>query len=952
MSWYRNLKVNAKLGVVYGLVIVMFISLIVAVFGISDRFAETSSFVFHLILIFALLSAGSIIGIVISLREVKATMRREHEVNEMNEIFHNASPFIMNIWDDTITLVSTSPQAVKMFGLSSQEQYIERFNELSPEYQPCGASSYEKAGNFVKQAFDEGYVQFEWMHQNLSGEALPTEVTLVRFKRNGKYFVAAYTTDLRPIKSALERERQLELKLQEQEISGRIQLMLDAAPLMIEYWDQDYNAIDCNQAILNFYNFSDKAEYIEKHETIVPNLYINGVSSSDRWMKHLGRIFKNGQGRFDFAQLNLNNETVLMEVEGIRINYNDTLIVVTYAKDVTLLKEMQQERRRIEVVEESNRAKSRFLARMSHEIRTPITAVMGISEIQLQNLDLPPLIEESFAKIHSSSILLLGIINDILDLSKIEAGKMELVCEKYNVASMVSDVAHLHLAYLGSKDIVFSMNVDEELPAYLEGDPLRIGQIMNNIISNAFKYTKSGTVELSLQCLKDEEDVEQVTLIICVQDTGMGMTPEQVNALYSDYTRFHERGNLHISGTGLGMPIVYSLAQMMNAYIELDSEVGKGTSVIVYIPQKVASPEVLGRETVLQLQQFEPCARTAAKRFDFTPEPMPYGRVLVVDDVEANLYVARGLLAFYKLNIEICESGYEAIEKIRQGNVYDIIFMDHMMPGLDGIETMRIMRTMRYPHPIVALTANALIGQAEAFIKDGFDGFISKPIRTKHLNTILIRHIRDKQPPEVIEAALANAEAETSLKTAKDSHSTESIDNFQDRADVLEKLRADFARGQKNVFLDICNALNAGDNKTAHLLAHTLKGLAGLINEETLANNAAVVERLLDVGETPTVEQFNDLEVELTKVLDSIGKPKGTMQSISFPSSENFDRAGAIILLDKLAPLLEAHSVDCFDYLDELRNVPEAAILCRQIKEFDFQTALKNVTALRAIFSE
>ena len=593
---------------------------------------------------------------------------------------------------------------------------------------------------------------------------------------------------------------------------------------------------------------------------------------------------------------------------------------------------------RIEIAEESSKAKSKFLARMSHEIRTPISAVLGISEIQLQKQDLPSHIEESFAKIHNSSSILLRIVNDILDLSKIEAGKMTLLYDEYEVASMISDVAHIHIANFGNKSIEFQMHVDEDMPALLVGDALRIGQITNNLLSNAFKYTNSGTVELSLRCERKETDEGYVTLVISIRDTGLGMTREQLDALYNDYERFHEREHRFIGGTGLGMPIVYSLVKIMNGHIDLESEVGKGTNVVVHIPQKLtADTKVLGKEAAFNLQQFGMNANAAAKRFRFVPEPMPYGKVLIVDDVEANLYVAQGLLAFYSLHIETCDSGYEAIDKIKKGKVYDIVFMDHMMPGLNGTETMHAMREMGYTQPIVALTANALIGQEEEFIKHGFDGFISKPIQTKQLNATLNKHVRDKQPPEIIEAAKATREKHTAAVSGD-------IDNYLNQADVAEKLRWEFARSQKNVSADINQALNAGDIKTAHRLAHSLKGLAGLINESALAKAASNVEQQLAAGETPT-SHLDALESELSRVLGNINVPNTSQ----LPAYTAFDKPKATILFDRLYSMLASDSVECFSLLDELRAIPETGVLVRQIEEYDFDDALQTLGTLRDI---
>ncbi|MCL2400634.1 MAG: ATP-binding protein [Defluviitaleaceae bacterium] len=1043
----------------------------------------------------------------------------ELEVNEINELLLKASPFIMNIWDESINLISTSTQSIKMFELESQDQYLERFGELSPEYQPCGTPSHEKAVNYVKQAFRDGYIQFEWLHQNLNRELIPTEITIVRFTRQGKNFAAAYTVDLRPIKVSAEKVRELENKLLETEVNERIRLMLDSTPLLIEYWDENFNPVDCNKTTYIYYGFSTKEEYKEKLVKSTSDFIYDDTPIWNVWNNHLLEIFETGYSQFEITEKKPDGSIVNLEVDGVRMKYNDELVAVTYSKDITQLKqaheslshrermlntvnhvaeslldvdnagelenailqsmamiglcldadrvnlmlvnadeegikltldsrwhsefggkiqqmnlsqkipwgvlpvceelifggksfngslvdfppnerfaldpsgalksvviipifyqdqlwgifsidnciheriltdeemnilhsaslmlasayrrvEQEAEMYRIEIAEESNRAKSRFLARMSHEIRTPITAVMGISEIQLQNSGLPPQIEEAFAKIHNSANLLLGIINDILDHSKIEASKMEIAEEQYEVASLISDVAQLYLIYLDDKDIAFRISVDEYLPVSLIGDVLRIEQIISNLLSNAFKYTISGTVELSLQSQKDEIKDDYITIVITIRDTGLGMTPEQLKNLFTEYERFHMGEVSSATGTGLGMSIVQGLIQMMGAKIDIESEVGEGTTVTVRISQKIAGNEILGKEMANNLQQFEEYTRATAKQFKFVPEPMPYGKVLVVDDVEANLYVVKGLLAFYDLNVETCDNGQQAIEKVKQGKIYDIIFMDHMMPGLDGIETMHIMRNMGYTQSIVALTANALVGQAENFIESGFDGFISKPIQTKRLNTILMKHIRDKQPPEVIEAA----------KSAKRGTMPNQggIDDYLKGADLREKLLSDFVKSHKKSFLNMNQAINTNDTKTAHRLAHTLKGAAGLLNESPLAQAAEHVEQVLANGKIPSTSQLSALEHELKCVLETINK----LETATVSVKKDFNKVETIVLLDKLYPSLKSHNIECLSFIEELRAIPEATVLVRQIEDFDFTLALQTLDTLRSIWEE
>ena len=505
-------------------------------------------------------------------------------------------------------------------------------------------------------------------------------------------------------------------------------------------------------------------------------------------------------------------------------------------------------------------AKSRFLARMSHEIRTPISAVLGISEIQLQDTSLPPHLEESFAKIYGSAHTLLGIVNDILDLSKIESGKMSVINEEYEVANLINDVINLNMVYLSDKDIDFRVHVDENLPKRLYGDEIRIKQILNNLLSNAFKYTNEGFVEFSVS-MEDSAEEDSVFLAITIRDTGYGMTPDQLEALHSEYNRFHEKELRDVVGTGLGMPITFSLVAFMDASLDISSEVGDGTTLFLKIPQETVGAEVIGAEAAQTLADFK--AGVKAKVIKFERKPMPYGKVLVVDDVDTNLFVSKGLLALYKLQIETCRGGREAIEKIENGKVYDIIFLDHMMPDLDGIQTMKILRVMDYNHPIIALTANALIGQADEYLQNGFDGVVSKPIQTLQLNEVLNKYIGDKYPDEEVAA-------EDIYNEAVELNEEAELDEYLLTPEIQEQIRADFVETQTDAFGEVVQHINEGDLKMASHVAHTLRGHAGLMSEHALVKASEDVEITLKKGEIPTDEKMNVLEQELNHVLNRI----------------------------------------------------------------------------------
>jgi len=291
---------------------------------------------------------------------------------------------------------------------------------------------------------------------------------------------------------------------------------------------------------------------------------------------------------------------------------------------------------------------------------------------------------------------------------------------------------------------------------------------MNNLLSNAFKYTDKGEVALSVAVEQARGGLStNATIVFKVSDTGQGMTPEQIHKVFDEYSRFNMEVNRTTQGTGLGMNITRNLVHMMDGSISVKSEPGKGTEITVKLPQRAeSSGAMIGKKMAEALQQFKMSSASQTEKAQITYDPMPYGSVLIVDDVETNLYVAKGLLSPYELSMETANSGFEAIDKVKSGSVYDIIFMDHMMPKMDGIEATKILREMGYNGKIIALTANALVGQAEMFMQNGFDGFISKPIDVRQLNAALNKMIRDKQPFEVIDAARREkADRETAKKT-------------------------------------------------------------------------------------------------------------------------------------------------------------------------------------------
>ncbi|MCL2851407.1 MAG: ATP-binding protein [Defluviitaleaceae bacterium] len=777
--------------------------------------------------------------------ELRKIQKSNLEALERMRLMINGTPQIIEYWNRDLKCIDSNRAAVDFYGEPSDEGYSETF---LPHTQPNGSPTMEFWQDKLRETFLNLRADWEFACENIHGELTYLEVRAWCMNYNNEITVVTYSNDVTELRKSLARSKEAE---------ERSQIMLDGVPLPCYLITESFEVINCNREVLKFFEFDSIEEGMQSFKEVFLRYYENEMRA------HFDFALQSGYERFEWSLENQSGVLIPCEITFVRLSLGGENVIAAYIFDLSMLNEMMQEKNRTEAAEENSEAKSRFLARMSHEIRTPISAVLGIAEIQLQKTGHSLDIEEAFAKIHNSANILLGIVNDILDLSKIEAGKLSLINDKYEVASLVSDVVQLNLTYLGSKKIDFNIEVDESIPSHLVGDELRLKQILNNLLSNSFKYTEAGSVTLTIYAVASSED-RYANLVISIADTGRGMSPEQLESLFDEYTRFHESEARYVKGTGLGMSIANQLLAMMGGTIDVDSEEGKGTSVTLNIPQIIASDEALGAVTSAALANFNSHARAAPKKLSFVPEPMPYGRVLVVDDVETNLYVAKGLMSLYKLQIETCDSGFAAIEKVKKGNVYDIIFMDQMMPEMSGTETTQLLRGMGYSRPIVALTANALVGQAEEFMKNRFDGFISKPIQTAHLNGILNKFIKDKRSSE--------AEREEDVADIViDPDDDAGFDDYLLDPELVAVIRADFIKTQSNAMEEINRAIANGDIKTAHRLAHSLKGMAGLLNEQPLAKAAQEAEHIMKRGAVPEDSCMQAMETELNEVLRKIG---------------------------------------------------------------------------------
>jgi signal transduction histidine kinase/CheY-like chemotaxis protein len=504
-----------------------------------------------------------------------------------------------------------------------------------------------------------------------------------------------------------------------------------------------------NKASASFFGQSVKNLGGKKLE----DLFLFEDKLPDDLMRPSGETHKNQRVKLQCVSL---NNAAICELFVVRRfdRFHEIICAIVDVHDVTerenFITELEEERKKAEA---ASRSKSLFLANTSHEIRTPLNAILGMSELALRE-DLSPAARDHVENIRQAGKSLLFIVNDVLDLSKIEAGKLDVINREYYFSSLLNDCLSIMKTRILEKPIEFTVDVEKTIPAVLIGAEARVRQIVLNLLSNAVKYTEKGNITFSVkvewQKTGDDEE-SRVILYFIVSDTGYGIREENIDSVFSSFSRFDTHKKVHIEGTGLGLAISRKLCRMMNGDITVSSVYGRGSVFTAFIPHGVADKTPFGST----LEAGSKVGHSVYERVEVR-WTAPTAKILIVDDIVTNLKVARGLLAPFECEIDLCTSGVQAVSMVKNEN-YDLVFMDHMMPEMDGIETTAAIRAWEETQPdqprpsgensvtghipVIALTANALSGMQEMFLGKGFDGYLAKPVDIKSLNTIMEKWI-------------------------------------------------------------------------------------------------------------------------------------------------------------------------------------------------------------------
>jgi PAS domain S-box-containing protein len=632
-------------------------------------------------------------------RERNAAIARTREADERAQLMTEYAPLVVMLWDKDLKIIDCNHEAVRIFGIYNKREYIEKFFKLAPEYQPNGTKSIEMAQKALNKAFNEaGYVRYEWTQNHaITGEAIPFEVTLARIKYKDEYAVLSYAQDLRELKEA-------ELKIRE--VNSTLTAIYNSTLDMIFCKDNNLYYTECNKAMEDFFNIkkSDIIGRIEADALNIPPEIADNLLAIDRKVISEKRaniteeLVKSHDGRMVLFEM----------IRSPLIREGEVIGIVGMARDITQREEMARLARQQAEAEAASRAKSSFLATMSHEMRTPMNAIIGMISIGKNSRDIERK-DYTLHKIEDAAVHLLSVINDVLDLSKIEANRLELALIEFNFEKMLQKIVNIINFRMDEKHQKLMINVDRNIPRFVIGDDYRMSQVIMNLLSNAVKFTAENG-EISLNVFLTGENNGVCELRIEVSDNGIGIAREQQSKLFVAFEQADSGITREFGGTGLGLSISKHIVDLMNGHIWVESEHGKGARFIF-----TAKVERGKRKITSML--------ASGVKWENT-------RILVVDDESEVCAYFIDLFAQLGLKGETASNGFSAYEIVEKSGPYDIYFIDWRMPGMDGIELTRKIKARENGRPsvVVMISSTDWAEIKEMALDAGVSKYLLKPL--------------------------------------------------------------------------------------------------------------------------------------------------------------------------------------------------------------------------------
>ena len=692
----------------------------------------------------------------------------------------------------------------------------------------------------------------------------------------------------------------------------------DQSPIGVSVSDADSNMIDCNQAALRLFGIDSKNDFILKFLDLSPEKQPDGRNSREMIKEYRLKAFADGSADFEWHFIKPDGEPLACEIHLTAIKNGSEQAILAFYHDLREHLVMLNEKRKgedelrlaMEAAQAASYAKSAFLANMSHEIRTPMNSIIGFSELAMDD-NISEKTRDYLMKIRNNSDWLLHIINDILDLSKIESGKLILEHIPFDLHDIFTHCKTAIMPAAVEKGLMLYFYAEPSVGKMLVGDPTRVRQILINLLSNAIKFTRKGTVKVSSNILSSSEN--KVTLLFEVKDSGIGMTYEQIERIFEPFVQADVSTTRKFGGTGLGLTICRNIIEVMGGELNLDSTVGVGSKFSFELTFDTIDIDEHKTQPAVTLGDSE--------------KPVFSAEILVCEDNKMNQKVISDHLSRIGIEAVIANNGLEGINILRgrldsKERPFDLIFMDIHMPVMDGLEASQALQKMNNTIPVVALTANIMSGDLDLYKSKGLLDYLGKPFTSKELWSCLLRYIKPLRVEVVDTAKAASADAAFS-----------------------RQIQTIFVKKNQTKFAEIENAINTGDLKLAYRLAHTLKGNAGQIGETALQAAALEVEtRLKGEVNNVTASHLDLLEKELNRTLTKL---EPLLHEEKSNLAEKFDKTKANDLLNQLEEMLENSNPDCFNLIDELKTIPFSEQIITQVEDFDFELALDTLKELR-----